>query len=234
MRTNESNDEQNKQAKGGGVMFRVLGAVCAVNFVAHLCFYPALPQTIPIHWGTDGMVNGWGPKWVALMLALLPVILLVLFRFLPGMDPKAENYEKFKPIWNGFLIGVTLFMAAMSWITELAVFGVLPEGGNAVGIFVGGGIGLLFIILGNYMPRVKQNYTFGCKTPWALADEHNWTRTQRMGGIVFVIIGVASVLGALFTGALGNAFFVLFMAVTLGGTAWIYLYSFLVFRGKMK
>lgn len=219
---------------GSNKLFWGLGAVCVVNFVAHLCFFPALPDIIPTHWGADGVVNGQGPKWMALLLAALPAGLLVLFRFLPGIDPKAENYNKFKPVWNGFVAGVTLFMAGLSWLTELSVFGILPQSGSGVGLLVGGGVGILFIVLGNYMPRIKPNYSFGCKTPWALADEHNWARTQRMGGKVFVCIGAACLLTAVFAGVLGNLILYLILAVTLGGTAWIYLYSFLVFRGKMK
>lgn len=102
-------------------------------------------------------------------------------------------------------------------------------------MLVCGGCGVLFILLGNYMPRIKQNYTFGCKTPWALNDEHNWNRTQRMGGIVFVVIGVAMLVTMLFASALGETgTLVLLLGSTLGGTAWIYLYSYLVFIGKMK
>ena len=85
------------------------------------------------------------------------------------------------------------------------------------------------------MPQVKQNYSFGCKTPWALNDEHNWNRTQRMGGIVFLIMGIAFLVAALFAKVLGETgLLVLLLGSSLGGTLWIYLYSYLVFIGKMK
>ena len=71
------------------------------------------------------------------------------------------------------------------------MFGKLPDNSSLIGILVCGGIGVLFIILGNFMPQIKQNYTFGCRTPWALNDEHNWQRTQRMGGYTFVIMGIS-------------------------------------------
>lgn len=215
-------------------LFWVLGAVCAANFIAHLCVYPALPAVVPIHWGMDGAVNGWGPKSITLLLATLPAVLLLSMRFLPSMDPKAENYEKFKPIWNGFVVGTTVFISAISWLTEATVFGLLPETSALPGALVGGGIGLLFIVLGNYMPRIKQNYTFGCKTPWALADEHNWNRTHRMAGIVFVGIGIVLIICGIFGTLLGNAFALVTLGIVLGGTAWVYIYSFLVFRGVMK
>ena len=109
------------------------------------------------------------------------------------------------------------------------------DGSGAVGMLVGGGIGILFILLGNYMPRIKQNYTFGCRTPWALADEHNWNRTQRMGGFTFIVIGAATLVAGVFSGLLGpmGSTFVL-LGATILGTIWIFAYSFLVFKGLMK
>lgn len=221
--------------RGNKRLFLLLGALCVVNLLAHLCFYPALPEMVPIHWGFDGRVNGWGPKWNVLILAALPAAMLALLYFLPHMDPKRESYQKFAPIWRGFAIALTLFLAAFSWLIELAAFGVLPESGNLVGVLVSGGVGVLFIFLGNYMPRIKQNYFFGCRTPWALADEHNWNRTQRMGGISFVISGAVLILLGLLSPLLGEGWTVgLLLAVTLGDALWTFLYSFLVFKKILK
>ena len=98
-----------------------------------------------------------------------------------------------------------------------------------------GGIGVLFIIMGNFMPQIKQNYTFGCRTPWALNDAHNWQRTQRMGGYTFIVMGIVLLVLAFFGGLLGDiATLAVLLVAVLGGSAWIYLYSYLVYVGKMK
>ena len=102
-------------------------------------------------------------------------------------------------------------------------------------LLVCGGVGVMFIILGNFMPNIKQNYTFGCRTPWALNDEHNWQRTQRMGGITFVVMGIALIAVAFLAGLLGDTVtLILLLCAVCGGSAWIYLYSYLVYVGKMK
>lgn len=212
-------------------LFWILAAVCAANFIGHLCVYPFLPQTIPIHWGFDDQADGWGPRWSVLTLAVLPLLMLLLLYFVPRIDPKSENYEKHKNIWNGFLLAITLFMVPVSWLSELAVFGLLPGGSSLVSV----GCGVLFIVLGNYMPRIRQNYTFGCRTPWALADEHVWQRTQRMGGITFIVMGAAMIVAGLFSNLLGPGGSTVFLlAAIFGGTAWIYLYSYLVYCKKLK
>lgn len=210
--------------------------LCLANFAGHLYFYPALPDTVPIHWGFDGQADGWGSKTTLLFLGALPLLMLLLFAVLPRLDPKGGNFQRFQPVYRIFLVLLTVFLCAVSWLSELTVYGLLPAGGGSpVTALVSGGLGLIFLVLGNYMPRIKQNYTFGCRTPWALNDEHNWNRTQRMGGIVFIVMGAAMLAAALFAALLGEALTLgLLLAVLLGGCLWIYLYSYLVFLGKMK
>ena len=104
-------------------LYLILGLVCLLNLAAHLCFYPQMPEVIPIHWGSDGAVDGYGPRWMMLVLAVLPLACLALFALVPKMDPKGANYEKFRPLWQGFIIAITLLMAAVSWLTEAEVFG---------------------------------------------------------------------------------------------------------------
>ena len=204
-------------------LYLILGLVCLLNLAAHLYFYPQMPDIIPTHWGVDGTVDGYGPRWTMLILAVLPLAFLALFAIVPRMDPKGANYEKFRPLWQGFIIAITLLMAAVSWLTEAAVFGLLPQQGKLPGLLVGGPIGVMFILLGNYMPRVRQNYTFGIKTPWTLADEVVWQRTHRVGGLVFVLMGVVIFLNALFpTASTGGVI----------GAVVVYLYSYLLYKKR--
>ena len=213
----------------------LMGLLCLVNLAGHLYLYPSLPDTVPIHWGFDGQPDGWGGKSSILFTASLPFAMLLLFAVLPRMDPKGKNFQRFQPVYRIFLILLTVFMCGVSWLSELTVYNVLPSGGSLVNTLVMGGLGLVFLVLGNYMPRIKQNYTFGCRTPWALNDEHNWNRTQRMGGITFVVMGVALLFLGLFAKALGEGLTLgALLAVIFGGVIWIYVYSFLVFKKIMR
>ena len=46
------------------------------------------------------------------------------------------------------------------------------------------------MVMGNYLPKVKQNYYMGIKLPWTYADEENWNRTHRMAGKLWVVGGI--------------------------------------------
>ena len=164
-----------------GSLFWILLVVCILNIVGHLAVYPALPDTVPIHWGASGEVNGWSSKQSNLIFCVLPLAMLVFMEVVRRIDPKHQNFERFGKVWNIFITLMVLLTAGMTWLTELTVFNMLPQSSNIISLLVCGGVGVMFIILGNFMPNIKQNYTFGCRTPWALNDEHNWQRTQRDG-----------------------------------------------------
>ena len=212
-------------------LFWILTVICVLNFAAHLYFYPSLPDIVPTHWGASGQVNGWGPKSTVLFLAAIPFVTLILFEVIRKIDPKHQNFEKFGKAWNLFVVLFTVMTAAFSWLSELAVFGKLPDSSNIVSILVCGGIGVLFIIMGNFMPQVKQNYTFGVKTPWALDDPDNWRRTQRFGGVCFVAMGLVLVaLGFLGPALTSEAAVAVLLAVVLLPCVAMYVYSYLLWR----
>ena len=216
-------------------LFWAMLALCAANFAAQLCVFPALPETVPMHWGVNGQADGWGAKWQVLILALLPFGIVLLMQAARKIDPKHENFARFEKAWNVFTLLMTLFMIGMTWTSALDSFGLMPGGESMVQVLILGGCGVMFIVFGNFMPQIKQNYTFGCKTPWALNDEHNWNRTQRMGGITFVVMGAAMLLSSVFGKAMGDVVsMAVMLAAVFGGTIWIYVYSYLVYKGKMK
>ena len=230
-------NNENKGIRATGVSPRVwivLVALCVVNVAAHLLVMPSLPALIPTHWGASGDVDGWGPSWMAATLGALPLVLLALFYVVPRIDPKGEAYRTSGKFYQGFVIAFTLFMCAISWLGELTVWGVVPAVGT-VNLLISGAVGLLFIGMGNYLPRVKQNYTLGIKTPWALADPENWRRTQRFGGACFMVLGV----GLIVVGVVGSSLSsevvaAAIAALAFGSVGAVYVYSYLLWRKSQQ
>lgn len=64
-------------------------------------------------------------------------------------------------------------------------------------VFMYLGFGLMFILIGNYLPKIRQNRTMGIKIKWALEDEENWNATHRFGGKVWVVCGFICMMCAL-------------------------------------
>lgn len=218
----------------GWKLFWVLLALSAASLAAHLALYPALPDEVPRQWATDGSVNSWMVKSALPWLWALPPALTLLFKAVPAMDPKSDSYRKSRKMWNIFAACMTVGLIAVTWMTELYLWG--PQAlRRCMPCLLMAAIAAGLIALGNYMPRIRQNYTMGAKTPWALADEHCWQRTQRMAGIVFILSGAVLLAGLAENLLLGSQVLVYaFAAVLLAGIVWIYLYSWLVYIGKLK
>ena len=123
----------------------ILAVLCTANIIAHLALFGRLPEQVPTHWGADGSVNGYGPRAMTLILDILPLVLLGLFRIIPGMDPKGESYGKAGGLYRGFVIAFTLIMCGMTWLTEITAFGLIPTKGGPVGLIVSAALGALFI-----------------------------------------------------------------------------------------
>ena len=88
--------------------------------------------------------------------------------------------------------------------------------------------GLLFIFVGNYLPKCKQSFTMGIKTMWTLSDERVWNKTHRFGGMLFVISGVVTVIaGLFFAEKLAGA---IVMVAVLGTVIATTVYSYLLYR----
>jgi len=49
-------------------------------------------------------------------------------------------------------------------------------------------------VAGNMMGKIKTNWFMGIRTPWALNDPDVWNKTQRLGGRVFFLSGLALIL----------------------------------------
>ncbi len=185
-----------------------------------LLLWDRLPDTIATHFGLDGTPDGWSSKLTAVIL--LPLIMTGLQLFCVAAfctDPKRKNLRK-------GLINITLWCMP---VTAIIVQGSVIA--TAMGTPVDmhscafGIMGLVFTVLGNYMPKMQQNYTMGIKIPWTLASEDNWNRTHRMAGKLWVAGGLIIIADMFFRLLNDTALIVILMTISLTPIA----YSFLIF-----
>jgi uncharacterized membrane protein len=162
-----------------------------IPIIVGLVLWNRLPEEMPVHFNTAGEPDNWESKSFAVFF--LPLFLWVVHLvtgFITLADPKKQN------------INDKVFMLVLYICPATAIFGSiamyigaldLPISINMVGnLFVG----IVFIIVGNYMPKTRQNYTIGIKIPWALNDTENWNKTHRFAGIIWIICGVVLLINA--------------------------------------
>jgi uncharacterized membrane protein len=191
---------------------------------------PQLPQTIPMHWGFTGQPDSFYPKNIGVwMLPLLMIVMILLFHFLPSFDPNKKKYRLFKQEWDIIQTGLIGFFAYLQGITLY----ISLNPGTAMMPLMFLGLGTLFILLGNYLSKIRQNWFIGIKLPWTLASEDNWNKTHRYASWCFVIAGIVTLIEANF---IWYAPIVIFGSILLA-TFLPMVYSFLLFRNsidKMK
>jgi len=197
----------------------------ALMFAVGAYVYPHLPAQIPAHWSAAGEIDRWAPSTLLNVFAepLMAVGLYVLFMLRPYVDPKRANIYKSKSVYFLVLDMITAIVMVMFFGGLAAAFDTsLPVDRLAVV-----GVGLMLIVLGNYMGRVKRNWTLGVRFGWTLSDDTVWAKTNRLGGRLFVGAGALCVAGAFMPPPWGVAIILVSVAAILPIT---YLYSMRLYR----
>jgi len=205
-----------KKNKG---MLILTSFVILIPVLIGLLLWNQLPEQIPTHWDINGEVDGWSNKGFAVFG--FPCFLLAVhwIGMLVSMaDPKRNAYtQKILTLVLWICPVISLLMGSLIYTKvlgyDLSVEIIMP-------LF----LGLMFLVIGNLLPKMRQSFTMGIKLPWTLNSEENWNKTHRFGGKVWVIGGVITIA----TAFLGN-FWVL-MGVLVVMVAAPTLYSYLYYR----
>lgn len=191
-----------------------------------LILWNRLPDTVATHWNFNGEANGWSSKAFAVLG--LPCLLTVIHLFTVGVtlnDPKKKNiHRKMLALVFWIIPVVSLIVNGMVFLTALQIE-------VNVSIAVSALVGIIFIIIGNYLPKLQQNYTAGIKLPWTLNSTENWNRTHRLGGKTFIISGILLILCGFLGEFMGNDLSLITMLIIIVLCAGVpAVYSFWLFR----
>ncbi len=200
--------------------------VILLPIVFGLIMWDKLPDTMTTHWGADGNADGSGAK--AFAVFGLPVILLILHMVCllltaldqrqKGQSKKALNLVFWCVPFISLFTGATVYAAALGKAFDFLAL-------------IPGLLGILFILIGNYMPKLKQNRTLGIRVSWTLNNEENWNKTHRLGGKVWVICGLAMLFSVFLPPA---AMVPVAVCAILVATVIPIVYSYCIYRRHQK
>ena len=156
-----------------------------------VALWDKLPNEVATHFGVNGEPDGWSNKFFAIIgLPVFLVFLHLLCFAVTVADPKKNRigYKIFKLIlW---------ICPAISWFGALSIYGHELGWGLNVEMMAYLLLGIVFVLVGNYLPKCRQNYTVGIKIPWTLHDEENWNRTHRLAGRLWMLGGFLFMISA--------------------------------------
>lgn len=167
----------------------ITSIVTILPMLIGIVYWNRLPDVMATHFGVNNEANGFSSKAVAVFgLPAFLLAILWLGAFVTSHDPKRQNIspKMFSLVlWIAPLISLaaaaTMYPVNLGYELDITFFAELL-------------LGLMFIIVGNYLPKARQNYTIGIRIPWTLANEENWNRTHRLAGYLWMICGVLMII----------------------------------------
>ena len=197
----------------------ITSIIILLPILAGVILWNQLPDPMPSHWNAAGEVDGWSSKPFAVFG--LPLILLAaqwLCMLGTAADPKKNNHP------TKIVHLVLWIIPVLSVVMHTFVYLIALGYGVRMEVVMPILIGLILTIIGNYLPKCKQNYTIGIKIPWTLNNEENWNKTHRFAGWLWTVCGILIML----TGFFGGIW--LFLPIVLAMVFVPFLYSYLLHR----
>ena len=202
---------------------------------------------IPMHFDSSGNVNRWGSRYELFLLpAMILIFSLVFHLVIKRYEKKAELATEEKDreghLSNAKTLGICGFAATVFFtILQGVIFYIAYTGAKSgsstsavdLGSFTTVMIGILFIVLGNIMPKTRVNGTIGVRCVWSMYNDNTWRKTNHFGGIVFIIVGILTIItAAVFSDSFGATMIMIFYLVA--GSVITIVYAYKVYREEKE
>lgn len=203
----------------------VILALVLLSVVVTVIFISMMPDQVPMHYNGAGQVDRMGSKYENLIFPGAMIIVGVSL-LLAGKKKDLQRSEEKVLLATGIsllavcnVLNVVLLYKALTY--EPGATWALDVAKLASVI-----LGIVFILIGNFMPKVRRNNIVGLRTFWSKSSDAVWQKSQRFGGIASVICGILLLLGALFlTGTAATVTLIVLVVVWIvlcTGASYIY------------
>ena len=178
---------------------------------------PFLPEKIPAHYNFAGEIDRWGSKFEMLIFPAVTIAMGFFMLFMAKVAAKDENGKTNEKIVFYTGMGISLWFTAMHVISIYKAF----SAAGSLGFSANVDINSLFCVLmgtglaitGLFMPKLRKNSLIGLRTSWSMKNEITWEKSQRFGGISFMVCGALMIVAGLFLEELAAMFVALGLLV---------------------
>ncbi len=198
--------------------------IAVLPFLYLMIIWKELPERVPVHWNIEGKIDRYGSKnELVLVSLLLPFLTYLIFLIVPKIDPK-NKINKMGSKYGSLKFYLVLLMSI------IAIFIILSAKNSSLfsSKYLLVLLGMLFIILGNYMKTMKPNYFIGIRTPWTLENEQVWKATHKKASILWFIGGLLIVIFSLTLNQ--KLSFITFVVITLVISFYPVIYSYFKYK----
>ena len=197
-----------------------LFVLCPIIF--GVIFWDSLPEVIGAHFGASGEADGFVGRAFAvfgipcILLAIHLVCLVVTL-----LDPKNREQDR-------KALGIVYFIVPLVSVFSNGMIYAIALGMELDALMIANLlVGILLIVIGNFLPKCKRNSTLGIKIPWTLASDENWNATHRVGGWAFFVSGILSLAAAFLPGVFKM---IAMLVIILLSVVTLFVYSFCYYK----
>lgn len=212
-------------------LLSIIVIIVQIIFTGIMALQLADEVRIPVHWNIQGEIDGYAGKWSGLLL--FPAINLGLLLFMMAMPIISVRYrnnpQRYKMVLPVVANIIITFFAIIHAYSVLLGADIINTKTNMILVIIGG----MFVILGNYLPKIPSTYYVGIRTPWTLSSEEVWRKTHKLGGLSFMLGGLLMIfIPFLFPGntLITEILFITFIFLVLIPI----VYSFILYKTKEK
>lgn len=192
-------------------MKKVRTILSLVPLVFTAAVLPFFPDRVPMHYGFDGQVDRFGSRYELFLLPLIIILVTVVSAlYMKSSEAKAngpdDDSEAASARANLRVLGITsLLIPAIFGALQLCLLWMTYRNAGAENVNVNSDIimraafilvGVMMLVMGNYMPKTVKNNFFGFRMSWTMYNENTWRKSNRFGGIVMMIVGLLMIISS--------------------------------------
>ena len=212
-------------------ILKICWGIAIITLFTSLYIINGLPAGVelPIHWGIDGEIDRYTDASVAFLFPpAVMVVMLSVLSVLRKIDPRKKNIQLSHKSIGACSLAITLLMLVLE-ISYIAMHNGIEVPMMLVLSFV---IGLVFIVIGNYLTKTRSNFFIGIRTPWTLSSDLVWQKTHRLGGKLFMVAGLIIAISCWFIPA--NIFIYLIIGTVLPAAIIPTVYSWWLWKQEQN
>ena len=196
----------------------IILAVLPTIYSAIAVFF-ILPDTVAAHFGIDGTPDRYGSKYEAFLFPAIILVIALLYFLFRKFQQKSSTDENERTARNLDILD-TVIMIVMVLFNALCVFfltmmknpATMKNKENMIFVIISCVMGVLFILLGNILPKTKPNSFIGVRLSWSMDSDEHWYITNRNCGIAMVLSGICTVIAGLIV---RNGTYIIYMILAL-------------------
>lgn len=226
-------------------MKKVMWTISILALALTIAVLQFMPDLVPVHYNSLGEIDRWGSKYENLLFPVCIVAMSLVWHLIIGhYEKKAstsgtekECAEAAKNAMVLKIVGISmasLFTAMQAFI----LYGEYVEASTAathaqidVPKITCILLGVLFVILGNFIPKTKKNYAVGLRTSWSMYNDVTWMKSNRFGAVALMITGLLTIVTAIFTESMLSI--IMLLVYLFAATTAVLIYSRKIYKDEL-